>query len=419
MSFARYFAAYERLISLSNIEKVHAHSSPKTLKISLQRTRQLLKRLGNPQAALKFVHVTGTSGKGSVTSLMHHILKTDGRKVGSYLSPHTTTYIERFLIDDKLPHPDALAHALEDVIAAHQEHIRQGYEPLSFFELNICTAFLLFVREGVEWCALEVGMGGRWDATNVIPAPAVAMITNIDLDHVEFLGHTKTLIAKEKSGIIKPGCVAITGETDKAPLTVIRQEAKKQKVPLVVIPNEQKHHRAHNADLCRAASRIIGIHEATIEKAIRTYRALPCRLEVIQKNGPRVIIDGAHNAAKMRSTAARVPELSQGKIHLIFGCKGSKDGKSMAKDLSKIISSVRTTRFIHGHGHPGNPQTALRLFPTKLRREAYLFSEDALAAALKEAKKSDTILITGSLYLAGEMRAHWRSEQTILRERQS
>ncbi len=419
MSFERYFTAYERLISLSNLEKVWAHSSPETLEISLQRIRQFLKRLGDPHKALKFVHVTGTSGKGSVTNLMHHILRADGRKVGSYLSPHTTTYLERFQIDDKLAHPEALAHALEEVIAAHQAHIRQGRQPLSFFELSVCTAFLLFVREGVEWCVLEVGMGGRWDATNVIPAPAVAIITNIDLDHVEFLGHTKTLIAQEKSGIIKSGSLVITGETEIAPLAVIRKEAKKQRAPLLVIPNDQQNHRAHNIDLCRAAAKLLAINETIVEQTIKTHRRLPCRLEVIQENGPRVIIDGAHNAAKMRATVASVPQLGQGKIHLIFGCKGTKDGQSMAKNLAKIVSSVRATRFMYGHGRPGNPHDVLKFFPQKLRREAYLFPVDALAAALKEAKKSDTILITGSLYLAGEMRTHWRPEKTILRERQS
>src|SRR5690349_20878225 len=145
---ARYLAAYHRLLSLSNLEQPWTHASKTTLERSLTRVRQLLKRLGHPERAMKYVHVTGTSGKGSVTHIMHEILRRSGEKVASYSSPHTTTYLERFRIDDRLAHPNALAHATEDIIAAHEEHVRAGYEPLTFFELNTCNAFLLFQRAG-------------------------------------------------------------------------------------------------------------------------------------------------------------------------------------------------------------------------------------------------------------------------------
>ena len=341
----RYFTAYKRLLSLSNIEQVWSHSSPAALEVSLKRMRQLLKRLGNPEKAMKYVHVTGTSGKGSVTQLMHEILRRSGEKVASYSSPHTTTYLERFRIDDKLAHPEALAHAIEDVIAAHEDHVLAGNECLTFFELNTCTAFLLFQRAGVDWCVLEVGMGGRYDATNVIPAPAVAIITNIDLDHTDYLGPTKIHIAKEKAGIIKPGCLVVTGETEAGPLKIISAEAKQAKTPLLVIPNDMDDHLEHNADICRAAGLLLGMSPLVIELAIENTPPLPCRLEIIQEN-PRVIIDGAHNAAKMRATIAHLKHMRKGKVHVVFGCKGLKDSVSMAAGITKIATTVRKHRDI-------------------------------------------------------------------------
>lgn len=416
--FERYHIANQKLLSLMNIEQTWKHTSKATLENSLKRVRQVLHRLGNPEQAMKFVHVTGTSGKGSVTHVMHEILRRSGEKVASYSSPHTTCYLERFRIDDKLAHPDALAAAIETIIDAHEQHVLAGHEPLTMFELNACTAFLLFQREGVDWCVLEVGMGGRYDATNVIPAPVLAIITNIDLDHTDFLGPTKNHIAKEKAGIIKPGCLVVTGETDPGPLKIISAAAKKCAAPMLIIPNDTGDHLEHNADICRAAGLLLGMSPLTIELAIENTPPLPCRLEIIQEN-PRVIVDGAHNPAKMRATVAHVKKLRKGKVHVIFGCKGTKDAASMAQNISEIATTVRTTRFTEGHGMPINPLHLLQLFPKRLQKRAFLFPHDALNDALKQAKKSDTILITGSLYLAGELRTHWRSEKQILQDRQS
>lgn len=416
--FERYHAANKKLLSLMNIEQVWKHTSTATLEASLDRVRQLLKRLGSPEQALKYVHVTGTSGKGSVTHVMHEILRKSGEKVASYSSPHTTTYLERFRIDDKLADPNALAAALETVIAAHEDHVRAGLSPLTLFELNACSAFVLFQRAGVDWCVLEVGMGGRYDATNVIPAPALAIITNIDLDHTDFLGPTKLHIAKEKAGIIKPGCLVVTGETEAGPLKIISAQAKKCHAPLLVIPNDTGDHLEHNADICRAAGLLLGVSPLVIELAIENTPPLPGRLEIIQEH-PRVIIDGAHNAAKMTATIKQVKNLKRGKVHVIFGCKSSKNARAMADQIAQVAATVRTTRFTDGYGKPTNPVDLLKYFPKKLQTQAFLFPLDALADALKVAKKSDTILVTGSLYLAGEIRAHWRPESIILKERKS
>jgi dihydrofolate synthase / folylpolyglutamate synthase len=418
MTFPKYHAAYQKLLSLSNLERTDIPRSPDSLAQSLNNVKLLLKLLNNPEQELKFVHVTGTSGKGSVTRLMHEMLYQAGAKVGSYSSPHTTTYLERYRINNRLADPDKLAKAIETVLFAYTDYLKAGHEPLNFFSLNTCIALVLCVQTKVHWCILEVGMGGRFDSTNVIPTPVIAIITNIDLDHTQSLGPTKNHIAKEKSGIIKPGCTVITGETDSVPLKVIKAEAKRQQAPLTIIPNVANNHLQHNADICRAAGRHLGIHQEIIEDCVTNTCPLPGRLEVIQ-TAPRVIIDGAHNVAKMAATVTYIQQHIKGKVLVIFGCKHSKDATSMADTLAKIASRVYTTRSTDTIKKSSSPFKLLNLFPTKLRGQAYLFPEDALAAALKAAKKSDTILVTGSLYLAGELRTHWRTEEQILSEQES
>ncbi len=413
-----YHQAFARLLSLENLEKPLKWSSPASLRASLKRIRQVLSRLGDPHTRLKYVHVTGTSGKGTVTNLIHEILLTNGAKVASYTSPHTTTYLERFKVNDKLADPNALAKTIDKVLKVHEEHIRAGGHNLSYFELSFCIAVQLFVDAKVEWCVLEVGMGGRWDATNVIPTPAVAVITNIDLDHTQFLGNSKTLIAGEKAGIIKTGSIAITGETAAEPLKVIRKEAKLKRTPLLIIPDHTHDFNQHNQDLARAVGLSLGIEPKVIDRAFKTVKPLPCRFETIQDR-PIVIVDGAHNHAKIKATVSEWKRRGFKKAHVVFGCKSSKNAKKMIQELKAITKTVRITRFTQGYGQPANPAELLKFFPTSTKPQAFLEPMRALEDALKHTPKGEPILITGSLYLAGELRSHWRSEAKILRERQS
>lgn len=418
MKFSSYFTAYHRLLSLANLETVKTYASQAAATLALKNVSTLLHYLGDPQKQLKFVHITGTSGKGSVTRLMHEILWRAGSKVGSYSSPHTTTYLERYRINGKLADPNKLAQAMNQVLTAYQTYLEDGHAPLNFFALNTCIAMTLFQQAKLPWCVLEVGMGGRLDSTNVIPSPVVAVITNIDLDHTQFLGPTKIHIAHEKAGIIKPGCHVITGETDPGSLDVIQTATKQQQAPLTVIANTTHNHLQHNADICRAAAQLLHIDPKITEDVIATTPSLPCRLEVIQKQ-PRVIIDGAHNLAKIKATVASIKRQSKTNVQVIFGCKDSKDAAGMAKALAQIARTVTTTRSTDTVKKSANPVTLLKLFPSKQRGQAYLFPHDALAACLKQAKKSDTILVTGSLYLAGELRTLWRTEAQILIEQES
>lgn len=415
MQFSSYYGAVNRLLALQNIEVPWKHNDRVSLEASCTRLRQLLGRLGNPEASMRYIHVTGTSGKSSVTHLIHEMLLADNRKVASYISPHTTTFLERFRVNDRLVAPDDLVDAVDDVLSAYQSHVSAGLSPLSFFELSTCIAFVAFANAHVEWCVLEVGLGGRWDSTNIIPHKDVAVVTNVDLDHTDVLGTTCKAIAKEKAGIIVPGCEVVTGTTRADARKVILDAAREMYTPvtLVRMPSN-KDHNLHNALIAAAAAQVVGVPMDAVERALKIHKGLPCRFEIVQEN-PHVIIDGAHNPAKMATT---VRELGK-KATVIFGCKETKDAKAMLRELIKIARIVYTTRYDHGRGNPANPATLLAIVPKKLRGQAFLFAHDARAYALARAKPTDTILITGSLYLAGEMRTHWTSEEKILRNRDS
>ncbi len=417
LNMQNYKEAVARLVSLSNLETPW-RGSLESLQGSLTRTKQLLTKLENPERQLKFIHVTGTSGKGSVTNLIHEMLLADKRKVASYTSPHTTTFLERFRVNDKLVDPKLLVQAIELVIAGYEVHLVEGRQALSYFELATVVALVAFVMAGVEWCVLEVGLGGRWDSTNVIPKKEVAVITNIGLDHTDLLGNTVEEIAQEKVGIVTGRCAVISGVDQPNIRETIRDVAteKKASVKFVEAPNGD--HRLHNALMATAAAQAVGVKIDAIERALKMTRGLPCRFEIIGHE-PLVIIDGAHNDAKMKGTANLLKSMKQGKIHVIFGCKKGKDAESMLKSIMPLAEVIHTTRYRSGYGAPENPATLSKMIPKNKRGRCWLFADEALQFVLGEAKTSDTVLITGSLYLAGELRTHWVSEESIVKKQSS
>ena len=389
MQFSSYHDAVARLLALQNLEAPWKHNDPASLRASFVRLQQLLDRLGNPEAAMRYIHVTGTSGKGSVTKLVHDMLRQGGRSVASYYSPHTTTLLERYRINDKLIAPDDLVDAIDDVLAAYQSHIAANLQPLTFFELTTCVAFVAFANAGVEWCVLEVGLGGRFDSTNVIPHKDVAVITNIDLDHTDVLGNTVEKIADEKAGIIIPGCEVVTGATQPRVKKLIADAARKSYAPVTFVASPKQYgngvavpsrHHLHNSLLAAAAAQLVGVPMDVITRVVETTRRLPCRFEVMQ-NEPTVIIDGAHNVAKMKTTIALLPK----NVTVIFGCKEDKDAVAILRALSKVAKTIHTTRYQNGRGKPANPATLLAMVPKAKRGNAFLFAHDAVSYAVHNA----------------------------------
>lgn len=373
--------------------------------------REVLNQLGlldSLAAQFSFIHVTGTSGKGSVVKLIHDILAADHKKVGSLVTPYTTTYLESFLVGPGLLDPKILIESANEILSIVERtkvHIAT----------NLPIALNAFAKCNLDWAVIEVGRGGRYDATNVIPSPKVAVITNVDLDHRTTLGNTLEAIAWQKAGIIKPGCHVVCGERRPELREIFAKEAHLVGASIEFVPWHEDY-QEHNKAIARATARHVGISDAVIEQAIKQSRGLPCRFEVIEQ-APRVIIDGAHNAAKIAATTSRLDQPRRSRLTnltILFGCKSSKNASELLAPLIPLATTIHTTRYLEGAGKPADPQQLLSLIPKNKRGVAYDSPHEALAAVRSKLSLTDTLLITGSLYLAGELRTHWITEEQII-----
>lgn len=445
------------------------HSLPRFApKPGLDRMRSLLRMLGEPQRAMQYVHVAGTNGKGSTTAMVASILRCAGYRTGTYTSPHLERFEERIAVDGQAVSPTELVDLVERLqpvataIGAACDH------GLIEFEAITAMAFEHFRAAGCEMVALEVGLGGRFDATNVIEPPLAAVITSIGYDHVEILGPTLADIAREKAGIIKPGTIAITAVRDPATLAVIRGAATDAGVQLWTVapgnggqagrtgaagdeagaPDNIRWRRtafdAHGQtfdlelpdgagtyrglrtgllglhQIGNAACAVAAAHAVALsgggrvgEDAVRQGLAeakWPGRFEILTRR-PWVILDGAHNpqgADALRDTFVELFPEAAGQATLVLGVLGDKAVDAVVGSLAPLAKRVIVTR-------PNNPGRALE--PEALARavraagvEQVAVREPA-AAALEEAlgslsRPDDVMVVTGSLYLAGEARAH-------------
>jgi dihydrofolate synthase / folylpolyglutamate synthase len=420
-----FYNSYQRLLSLTNLQTKQYTDSKTELHASLDRVRDFLKLLGSPEKKLKFVHVGGTSGKGSVLNYLHEIFLNDGKSVATYTSPHTSSFLERFRVNDLLIDPNLLAECMDDIYTRYELFLKKGNNPLSFFELSTCLAMYAFKKAGVDWCLLEVGCGGRFDATNIITTPKVAVITNINKDHTEILGSSLHEIAFEKAGIIKKDGTVYCGENRAKLKKVFMKEAAQKDATLFFVQPPDKQlvhldrgtHQQHNAALAKCASLEVGIKESVINSALAHSKPLPCRFELIQSN-PTIVLDGAHSPAKIEATVHRIKDLF-GSAHVIYGSVATKDNKRMIDALVPISKSITTTRFQTPFRKTSNPAPLETMVPASKRGGSFLDYNDALAHVKKIAKKNEAIVVTGSLYLAGEMRKLWISEDDIVKNRSS
>ncbi|MBI5230265.1 MAG: hypothetical protein HY981_03150 [Candidatus Magasanikbacteria bacterium] len=392
----------------------------------LKRMRYFLRMLGNPEKNMKFVHVTGTAGKGTVAHLIHRMLCAEGKGAGLFTSPFVTTTAEKIVVNRRF----ISAREFARLVAEIKPFITRAYAECpyggpTYFETLLALALMYFKEQKCAWAVLEVGCGGRFDATNVIPSTKVAVITNVDYDHMRLLGKTLKKIAYEKAGIIKRGSVCITGEKRPRIRSVVEKICARVGARYVYAAAGQKNNTTEsNRRIAEAAARACGVSKQAIERVAREGVQLPARFEIMQEN-PLVILDGAHNRIKMRSTVERFCALGIQRAHFVIGFSHDKAYAEMIRMVLPYARHIYATRFQDATHTCVNPKDILAevkrqagnciLVPTNM----YLDARDALSAAFRNARAKDTILITGSLYLAGELRARWYAEERAVLARTS
>lgn len=404
----------------------------------LATVERLLALVGDPQAGLPCVHVGGSNGKGSTAAMLDAMCRAAGRRTGLYSSPHLLSFTERIRVDGA-PIGEAeivaLTERLETIASAH--FAPETTEPPdgclphpTFFELTTVMAFLHFRQQAVDAAVIEVGLGGRLDATNVI-RPRVAAITNIALEHQEYLGSTPAAIAREKAGIIKTGVPVVTGARGEA-LEVIGETAARLGAPLTVVSESYRwtvresgfagqtfdlrgtrrayeglriplagRHQVENAVLAVAVAETldeqgIPLDETAIRRGL-TEVEWPGRLQVVREH-PRIVLDGAHNPAGTEALAAFLTEhrAALGRLVLVFGVLQDKDWETMLGLLAPLADEIILTHPPTTRGaDPAGLRSAVRGHAgTRVAAEP----AEALALACSTAGAADTILVAGSLY---------------------
>lgn len=417
-SFIKYYQTVNFLESLLNLPIKNYLLDLADRSYYLKRLGYLLKLLNNPQNAFKLIHVTGTAGKGTVVNYLHEILNSAGIRAGSYFSPHPTTTIERIKVGKQYISPQEMTK-LTDYLKPYliKAALASPYGQPSYFETLLALAFLYFKKKNCYWVILEAGLGGTHDATNIINKTELAIITNIDYDHTEILGSSLKKISLDKAGIIKRNSAFLTAETRPALLKIFKQRC--QKTGGKFLNAIEKSDDANKA-LAQAAARYLKIPEKFITQGIGRAK-LPCRLEIVQKK-PLVILDGAHNPAKLAYLKKKLKKLKYRKLKIIYAQAADKDLDHSLKMILPLADKLWLTRFLMPWRKSADLKTLYALskkIKPGLKIDVTADPWQALNQALKQTQASDCLLITGSFFLTGELRKHWVSEQEILRRRSS
>lgn len=355
----------------------------------LDRMRALLRAVGNPQHAYPSIIVAGTNGKGSTSAMLAAILTASGKRTAHYTSPHLVDIRERWTIDGRNI-DDALLN--ESIVAMQDAAQRIDITP-TYFEALTLLAFIAFAKAKVDIAVLEVGMGGRLDATNVVK-PIASVITPVGMDHMEYLGNTLRAIAREKAGVIHRDAIVLTTNDDATVLDVIRKRAAQFGARVIHVTEEHDSPLAgefqkRNAALAVRTARELGIDEDAIARGVANTRWRG-RLERIETRGKEIWIDGGHNAHAVAQTA---PFFDKNVPHprlLVFGIMSDKDVQPVVETLFPLFDRIIATE-------PYPPRSVKA--DSFANAIAIANPDDAFRAALDAPERH--IVITGSLYLAG------------------
>jgi dihydrofolate synthase/folylpolyglutamate synthase len=366
---------------------------------------------------MKYVHIAGTNGKGSVTEYIYRILMAAGKRTGCFTSPHLVSPTERMRIDERMVSEEELDALLEEV---KQQRLAVND---TLFAAYTAAALLWFERQGAEYAVIETGIGGRRDSTNVI-TPCVSVLTPIDYDHMALLGDTLTQIAYDKSGIIKRGVPVISAVQQSEAMTVIEQESSRMDAPLTVAPPVRiisasvlgqtlemegreyairaiGRHQPQNAALAVKAAQVLGISNDAIRKGLQDA-VLRCRTQ-FAPGEPDILIDGAHNTAAAKALCASMDDyFADRKKVLLFACMKDKDYTPMIRTLAPHFSQVIVTRA--GLEREEDPETLREQFGAYTRCTAQPDTFAAFEQAKTDAKDAGAMLVVcGSFYLAGRI----------------
>lgn len=408
----------------------------------LGRVEELLRRLGDPHRTMEYIHVGGTNGKGSISSMLSSMLTVNGDRPGLFTSPHLHSYRERFRIaGETISHQD-VAICLNEIKPHIESMIEDGFEQPTEFEVNAVLAFYYFAKCGVKNAVLEVGMGGEIDATNVIQNTKIAILSNIALEHTEYLGETKEKICLTKSGIIKKGAHVLSGVTEPDLRDLLRRRAKEEGALDVGFTGSdfqtefvcsdadgqyfdyrddeaeykelylplQGLHQVGNAALAIRAARLWGLGENVIREGLKkTF--WPCRLEKVSED-PLTIIDGAHNDHGMGVLTSYLKEhYSDCEITVLIGMLADKEREKAVALLGPLVDQVVVTR-------PNSPRAGdFEMIASFFRPYCHrVYLEEKIPAAVDLAKqlahesakngKKPLLLITGSLYMVADARGY-------------
>lgn len=415
--------------------------------LGLERTEKILELLGNPHKKIKCIHVAGTNGKGSVTAMITEMLREAGYKVGMYISPYIEQFEERIQINGVYISEEELSNVVTAVSEAVDKALKLGFDHPTEFEIITCAMFLYFYNQKVDYAVIEVGLGGRLDSTNVI-TPILSIITSISYDHMKILGDTLGKIAFEKAGIIKPEVPLVLYPQKAESFEVISKVAEKKKAPLIIVPeecvkyisSEAKNSRTQRLKINTEAEEyevelsLLGKHQllncATAVYAAKeliklgvklsktdTVNALkhvnwPGRLEIMGEK-PLIVIDGAHNIDGISSLTQSIETYFEfDKMILILGILGDKQVEGMVKKIApKAYKIIAVTPHSERAEEGKKLKEVIEKYnPCCITIENY---EEAYLKALSYCSGDDLLLISGSLYMIGDMRKIIRKSRSI------
>ncbi|ADL07456.1 bifunctional folylpolyglutamate synthase/dihydrofolate synthase [Thermosediminibacter oceani] len=412
------------------------------IKLGLQKITRLLQLLGNPHEGIKIIHVAGTNGKGSTCAMIDSILRAAGYRVGLYTSPYLEVFNERIRVNGRNIPDEDIARLTEKVRKAIREMEARGWGVPTEFEVVTALGFMYFKEQNLDFLVLEVGMGGRYDATNVV-TPLVSVITSISYDHQQYLGNTLEEIAREKCGIIKQGVPVVTAPQEPEAMRVIEDTCREQNCPLVKVEEKTRYrlldwglegqvfslqtsrntydnlkikllgdHQLDNAATAVASVEAlehygINITRQAVEKGLLEAR-WPGRLEIMGRN-PDVLIDGAHNPSGVGVLKSAILKYFPGKrVILVIGILKDKDYLKMLEEIIPVADAVVATRPDSPRAlEPNELEGSIKSLNLEKMPEIYVREEveEAIDTAYEIAGASDVIVFAGSLYLIGKVRS--------------